>query len=503
MDTRAYFTAATLIIAVPTGIKIFSWLSVPFSKGLNMTKYNEGKLATTFPYTRGYLNNSSWKGYHLLKNHHHRALMSGRVLSPSSIFQLPFRSGLASVPALRAIREVSLYRCYTTGLATLAKVSPDWVTKAISQYDYDCFSISVYKSNKLKLGEGVSLGFYISLEDERLIRSFQTFFAGCGQIVKRNNSFIFRVQDLLSINEQIIPFFNKCNLQGRKLVAFGYLKQVAILMSQGAHTTLEGLNGIKKIKRSMHQTSLALPGNMDLVLLTKFEVLSLVLYGSNLASTVGYPRYSYFERASIKIPPSKMSVFIGIILSDATIQKSNKAGGGRLQFKQEYGHFEYFYYVFFQLSHYCSKGPYLTKTILHKRAHYGLGFTTRSLPCITELYHLFYIKGKKIIPDNLFDLLTWEALAHVVQGDGSYSSGITLQTLCFTIQELVLIINVLIIKFRLECTIHKQGNYSVIYIKSKSIKNNLHYMLPYIHPSMLYKFKGPKYKLNSKYTTIR
>lgn len=90
---------------------------------------------------------------------------------------------------------------------------------------------------------------------------FPMVFPGCGQIVKRKDSFIFRAQDLLSINEQIIPFFNKYNLQGRKLVAFGYWKQVAILMNYtfcfarsktGAHTTLEGLNEIKKIKLSMY-----------------------------------------------------------------------------------------------------------------------------------------------------------------------------------------------------------------------------------------------------------
>lgn len=115
----------------------------------------------------------------------------------------------------------------------------------------------------------------------------------------------------------------------------------------------------------------------------------------------------------IKLPSHQYGVVVGLLLSDGgLVLPTNKSKNARLEFKQSYSHKEYVYFVFFILSHYCNSLPVFKKGIRKGNENYSLGFTTRSLLCFTELHSLFYPNKVKIIPDNIYDLLTPVALAH-------------------------------------------------------------------------------------------
>lgn len=96
---------------------------------------------------------------------------------------------------------------------------------------------------------------------------------------------------------------------------------------------------------------------------------------------------------------------------------------------------------------------------------------------------------KKIVPDNIYELLTPEALAHLVMGDGSAKShGLIICTDSFSIPEIVRLMNVLMIKYRLKCTLRSHTpTQHRIYISQDSMDKLRNIVSPFMHSSMMYK----------------
>ena len=90
--------------------------------------------------------------------------------------------------------------------------------------------------------------------------------------------------------------------------------------------------------------------------------------------------------------------------------KDSKAA--RIGFKQSVDRAGYVLFVFNILSHYCGSLPQLSTGIRSNNKYYGLQFFTRSMPCLTEIYNLFYPQGIKRIPADIYNLLTPISLAH-------------------------------------------------------------------------------------------
>ncbi len=97
--------------------------------------------------------------------------------------------------------------------------------------------------------------------------------------------------------------------------------------------------------------------------------------------------------------------------------------------------------------------------------------------CITELYSLFYINKTKIINFFVYNELTYIALAHWIIGDGTDS---------YSIKDVVMLINILIIKYDIYCTI-RYYSFPRIYVYKRYMPKLRSIVEPFMHISMMYK----------------
>jgi hypothetical protein len=170
----------------------------------------------------------------------------------------------------------------------------------------------------------------------------------------------------------------------------------------------------------------------------------------------------------------------------------------KLQLHQSLGHFGYIWYVFIILAPYCSSLPNFRKGRRAGKTFYALNLYTRSLPCFTLLKNMFYPHNKKIIPLDIFHYLTPVALAHWIMGDGTrYSkNSLFLCTDSYSLSEVTLLTNVLIIKYGFSCSIREVRFSKItkskqwrILIDSSSMPTLRALVEPYMAPTMLYKIQ--------------
>ena len=127
------------------------------------------------------------------------------------------------------------------------------------------------------------------------------------------------------------------------------------------------------------------------------------------------------------------------------------------------------------------------------KTHWTFEFVTRTLPCFNDLYTLLHRSGVKVIPHNIYEILTPIALAHMIMADGSVQRhGLIICTNSYSVQDVVRLINVLIIQYRLKCSLRlkKRQNNKIeylIYIRQSSMSLLRTIVTPYFHSSMLYK----------------
>ena len=118
------------------------------------------------------------------------------------------------------------------------------------------FVVTILKNPRYKIGWNVQARFQIKFheKDRALLLLIQNYFGGIGYISKINDKSTveFRVSDITSLNNIIIPHFEKYTLITNKYKDFLIFKQIVSLMLENKHTYLEGLKEILEYRASLN-----------------------------------------------------------------------------------------------------------------------------------------------------------------------------------------------------------------------------------------------------------
>lgn len=205
-------------------------------------------------------------------------------------------------------------------------------------------------------------------------------------------------------------------------------------------------------------------------------------------------RLSSSERKLIYISDEVKSILVGLLLGDAHIVRRSTTGNSRLVYAQTaVKHKAYFEHVYKLFSNLCAKNYTVQSRIIRdkrtNKTYSALSFTTMQLPSFNIFRELFYPLNVKLVPNNIYELLTPQGLAFWIMDDGSkQESGLHISVYAFTNNDVDKLMFTLQDKFKLKCSIHyNRDDKPRIYIFKQSMDNLINLVKPYFVDTMLYK----------------
>ena len=195
-------------------------------------------------------------------------------------------------------------------------------------------------------------------------------------------------------------------------------------------------------------------------------------------------------------------ITIGCLLGDASLQTFN-GKTWRLRFIQSDQHKDYLLHLYDLYKPFVNSPPRISWDQQGNKRWY---FNTITFPELEYYANLFYLKkGSKfikkvsldiLIPDNFNDL----SLAYWFMDDGSLKSNKKAFILCtdsFNLDELKILHKLLLSRYHIHCSFHKQRENYRIYIPVKHYLDFYYLVEPHIVPIFWYKLGDPsilKYK---------
>src|SRR3989344_4610739 len=194
------------------------------------------------------------------------------------------------------------------------------------------------------------------------------------------------------------------------------------------------------------------------------------------------------QKKLIQLNSFQKEVFIGSILGDGHLSPNEYGKNYRFQVAQMKDHKGYVDWKYNIFKDWCLSEPKFVP------ANNSYRFRTISHPVFTQLHNLFYRNGKKILPENLDEIICSPiTLAVWFMDDGSVGprhKGLTLNTQNFTRDENERLMNYLSDKFQFKISLHKDKNSWRIYIFPESAiefkRKTNEFILPEFQYKLLY-----------------